>query len=40
VAKPVIKITLGIDVAKDQLVVHNWQTEETTTLCDNLFHVV
>ena len=34
-AKPVTKITLGIDVAKDQLVVHNWQTEETTTLANN-----
>jgi transposase len=32
VAKLVTKITLGIDVAKDQLVVFNWQTEELTTL--------
>lgn len=31
-AKLVTKITLGIDVAKDQLVVFNWQTEELTTL--------
>ena len=31
-AKLVTKITLGIDVAKNQLVVYNWQTEETTTL--------
>lgn len=28
-AKPVEKITLGIDVAKDQHVVCNWQSEET-----------
>lgn len=28
-AKPVAKITLGIDVAKDQHVVCNWHTEET-----------
>jgi transposase len=34
VAKLLTKITLGIDVAKDQLVVHNWQTEETTTLAN------
>ena len=31
-AKLVKKITLGVDVAKDQLVVYNWQTEETTYL--------
>ena len=31
-AKLVSKITLGIDVAKDQHVVFNWQTQETTTL--------
>jgi transposase len=32
VAKLVKKITLGIDVAKDQLVIYNWQAEETTKL--------
>ena len=31
-AKLVTKITLGVDVAKDQLVVCNWQTEEITYL--------
>lgn len=31
-AKLVTKITLGIDVAKDQHVVLNWQTQETTTV--------
>ena len=31
-AKLVEKITLGVDVAKDQLVVYNSQTEETTNL--------
>jgi transposase len=34
VAKLVTKITLGIDVAKNQLVVYNWQAEETTTLAN------
>jgi transposase len=32
VANYVAKITLGIDVAKDQLVIYNWQTEQTTEL--------
>jgi transposase len=32
VANLVSKITLGVDVAKDQLVVCNWQTEEITYL--------
>jgi transposase len=32
VAKLVTKITLGIDVAKDQHVIFNWQTKQTTTL--------
>jgi transposase len=32
VAKHVTKITLGIDVAKDQLVVYHWQTEETCSV--------
>jgi transposase len=32
VAKLVSKITLGIDVAKDQHIVFNWQTQEITTL--------
>lgn len=31
-AKPVKKITLGIDAAKDQHVAFSWQTEETTTV--------
>ena len=31
-AKLVTKITLGVDVAKDQLVVCNWQTKEITYL--------
>ena len=31
-AKLVTKITLGIDVAKDQHVIYNWQTEKTTKL--------
>lgn len=31
-AKPLIKITLGIDVAKDQHVIYNWQTKQTITL--------
>lgn len=31
-AKPVIKITLGIDVSKDELVIYNWQTSQTITL--------
>lgn len=33
-AKPVIKITLGIDVAKDQHVIYNWQTKQTITLAN------
>jgi transposase len=32
VAKPVTKITLGIDAAKDQHVIYNWQTHQTTML--------
>jgi transposase len=32
VAKPVAKITLGIDVAKDQHVVCNWHTKETLSV--------
>lgn len=35
-AKPVTKITLGIDVAKDQHVIYNWQTSQTTTLPNKL----
>ena len=31
-AKPVSKITLGIDAAKDQHVIYNWTTEELSTL--------
>lgn len=31
-AKPVDKITLGIDVAKDQLVIFQWDSEELITL--------
>ncbi len=31
-AKLVTKITLGVDVSKDQHVVYNWQTNETTEL--------
>lgn len=31
-ANPVTKITLGIDVAKDQLVIYNWQTKQITKL--------
>lgn len=31
-ANPVTKITLGIDVAKDQLVIYNWQTRQITKL--------
>lgn len=33
-AKPVTKITLGIDVAKDQHVIHNWQTKQTISLAN------
>jgi transposase len=36
VANLVSKITLGVDVAKDQLVVCNWQTEEITYLPNQL----
>jgi transposase len=32
VANQVAKITLGIDVAKDQHLVYNWQTQQTTRL--------
>jgi len=32
VANPETKFTLGIDVSKDQLVIYNWQTEQTTEL--------
>ena len=32
VAKLVEKITLGVDAAKDQHVVYNWQTEQTITV--------
>jgi hypothetical protein len=32
VAKPVGKITLGIDVAKDQLVICQWGCEKLFTL--------
>jgi len=32
VANHVTKITLGIDVAKDQHVIYNWQTRQTTRL--------
>ena len=35
-AKLVTKSTLGVDVAKDQLVVYNWQTEEITYLSNQL----
>ncbi len=31
-AKPVTQITLGVDVAKDQLVIHHWQNDQHTTL--------
>ena len=31
-AKPVSQITLGIDVAKDELVIADWDTGEVTTL--------
>ena len=31
-AKPVTQITLGVDVAKDQLVIHHWQDDQHTTL--------
>lgn len=30
-AKPVTQITLGVDVAKDQLVIHHWQNDQHTT---------
>lgn len=33
-AKPVKKITLGIDVAKDKLDIYNWETGELTTLAN------
>ena len=31
-AKPVTHFTLGVDVAKDQLVIHHWQNNQYTTL--------
>jgi transposase len=31
-AKPVTQITLGVDVAKDQLVIHHWQIDQQITL--------
>lgn len=31
-AKPVTQITLGVDVAKDQLVIHHWQNDQHITL--------
>jgi transposase len=34
VANTVKKITLGIDVAKDKHDIHNWQTDEITTLAN------
>jgi transposase len=34
VAKPVTKITLGIDVAKDKHDIYNWRTGELTTLAN------
>lgn len=34
-AKPVIQITLGIDVAKDQLVARNWAAPEALITLDN-----
>jgi transposase len=34
VANPTMKITLGVDVAKDQVVVYNWQTKQTVMLAN------
>jgi len=34
VAKPVTKITLGIDVSKDKHDIYNWQTDKLTTLAN------
>jgi len=31
-AKPVTQITLGADVAKDQLVIHHWQSDQRLKL--------
>lgn len=31
-AKPTTQITLGIDVSKDQLVIHHWQNHQTFTI--------
>jgi transposase len=31
-AKPVTQITLGVDVAKDHLVIHHWQSDQLVTL--------
>lgn len=33
-ANPTMKITLGVDVAKDQVVVYNWQTKQTVMLAN------
>ena len=33
-ARSVSEITLGIDVAKDELVIYEWNTEQTTTLAN------
>ena len=33
-ANSTMKITLGVDVAKDQLVVYNWQTKQTVMLAN------
>jgi len=32
VANQVVKITLGVDAAKDQHLIYNWQTQQTTRL--------
>jgi len=36
VANHVTKITLGIDAAKEQHVIHNWQTNQTTSLLNEI----
>lgn len=38
-AKPVTQITLGIDVSKDELVIHHWQNDQHFTL-DNQSHAI
>lgn len=38
-AKPVTKITLGIDVSKDQHIIYNWQTEQITQLRNQRNHI-